>query len=106
MEIDVYHLEFYRECQPIKLMRVVPALEIDFYHRGKLIFTKVENWFLPPWKNCFLQPWKSIFTTVEIDFFTTVEKLFFTTLEIDFYHRGSWLFFTTLEIDFTTIENA
>ena len=51
MEIDVYHLEFYRECQPIKLMRVVPALEIDFYHRG--------NWLF--------------FTTLEIDF-TTIEN--------------------------------
>jgi len=54
VEIDVYHLEFYRECQPIKLMRVVPALEIDFYHGGKLIFTTVEKLF---------------FTTLEINFY-------------------------------------
>jgi len=57
---------------PTNQMRVLPALEIDFYHSGKLIFATVEN--------CFLQPWKLIFTTW---------KLIFTTAEINFYHHGN-----------------
>ena len=87
------------------------AVEIEFYHLGKLIFTTVENWFLPPVENWLLPLWK-------IDFyqyhhgklnFTTVENWFLTTVE-NFYHPGNWFFITveidiyaTIEIDFITM---